>query len=40
MKADQIRTIDKVRLVKEIGQLSNEKMKEVNDAIKIHLDLE
>jgi len=39
IKADQIRTIDKARLVKEIGVLPIEKIIEMENAIKIHLEL-
>lgn len=36
---DQIRTIDKSRLGKKIGMLSHKKMEEVNQAIRISLDV-
>jgi mRNA interferase MazF len=39
VKADQIRTLDKTRLVKHIGKLKNEHMNLLNEAIKIHLSL-
>lgn len=39
LKADQIRTIDKSRLIKEIGKLIISKITEIEEAIKIHLDL-
>jgi mRNA interferase MazF len=39
IKADQIRTIDKRRLSKEIGELPENKMVEIDQAIKIHLAL-
>jgi mRNA interferase MazF len=39
VKADQIRTLDKTRLVKHIGKLKNEYMNRLNEAIKIHLAL-
>ena len=39
VKADQIRTLDKTRLVKHIGTLKNKHMNLLNEAIKIHLDL-
>jgi mRNA interferase MazF len=39
VKADQIRTLDKTRLVKHIGKLKNEHMNLLNEAIKIHLAL-
>ena len=38
-KADQIRTLDKTRLVKFIGILEKEKIGEIDTAIKIHLAL-
>ncbi len=38
-KADQIRTLDKARLIKSIGSLNNELTKNMNNAIKIHLNL-
>ncbi|MCD4744336.1 MAG: type II toxin-antitoxin system PemK/MazF family toxin [Desulfobacteraceae bacterium] len=39
-KTDQVRTIDKARLIKPIGQLNNKLMKNIDIAIKIHLDIE
>jgi len=39
LKADQIRTLDKKRIVKFIGILPKEKMLEIEKAITIHLDL-
>lgn len=38
-KANQIRTIDKRRLVEMIGSLSMDKISELESAIAIHLDL-
>ena len=38
-KADQIRTLDKTRLVKHIGKLKKEHLGLLNEAIKIHLAL-
>ena len=38
-KADQIRTLDKTRLVKHIGKLKKEHQDLLNKAIKIHLAL-
>ena len=38
-KADQVRTLDKGRIVKFIGSLSENKMQEIEYALKIHLDL-
>jgi len=39
VKTSQILTVDKKRLERRLGQLSSEKMKEVNLAIKLSLDL-
>jgi len=39
VKADQVRTLDKGRIVKFIGSLSENKMQEIECALKIHLDL-
>jgi mRNA interferase MazF len=39
VKADQIRTLDKTRLVKHIGKLKSEYLDLLNEAIKIHLAL-
>jgi mRNA interferase MazF len=39
VKADQIRTLDKARLVKEIGKLEQGEMEKIGKAIKIHLGL-
>jgi len=39
VKADQIRTLDKRRLVKFIGVLADEEMDLIAEAVKIHLDL-
>ena len=39
IKADQIRTLDKARLVKEIGGLDHKEIEEIEKAIKIHLGL-
>jgi mRNA interferase MazF len=38
-KGNQIRTIDKLRIQKKFGKISNEKLKEVERAILIHLDI-
>ncbi len=38
-KADQIRTVDKRRLGKLIGALSRELMLQVEEAVRLHLDL-
>lgn len=38
-KADQIRTIDKTRLIKPIGKLTPELMGSMEKAVKVHLDL-
>jgi mRNA interferase MazF len=40
VKADQIRTLDRSRIVKLIGSLDKESMGRVGEAIKCHLDLE
>lgn len=39
IKADQIRTIDKSRLIKEIGTLPSELFNEIENAIRVHLEL-
>ena len=39
VKADQIRTLDKIRLVKLIGTLEKREIDQINRAIKIHLAL-
>ena len=39
VKADQIRTLDKSRMVKLIGNLEEKKISEIDQGIKIHLDL-
>jgi len=39
-KADQIRTLDKARLIKSIGSLNNELIRNMDNAIKIHLKLD
>jgi mRNA interferase MazF len=39
-KADQMRTLDKARLVKEIGKLDQKEIDEIGKAMKIHLGLE
>lgn len=39
VKADQIRTLDKRRIVTLIGRLDNQKVEEIERAIKIHLAL-
>jgi len=38
-KRNQIRTIDKKRLVKSLGKISSEKLKEVEDSLLIHLEM-
>jgi len=40
VKTSQILTISKMRLAKKLGKLKKEKMKEVNRALKLSLDLE
>jgi mRNA interferase MazF len=39
VKADQIRTLDKARLVKRIGKLGDDEIREIEKAIRVHLDL-
>jgi len=39
VKADQIRTLDKSRLVKLIGELGITEIKSITKALKIHLEL-
>ena len=39
VKADQIRTIDRARIVKHIGALAGAEMKDIEQAIRLHLDL-
>ena len=38
-KADQIRTIDRARIVKHIGALGGAEMKDIEKGIRLHLDL-
>jgi mRNA interferase MazF len=38
-KADQIRTIDRARIVKHIGALGGTQMKDIENAVRVHLDL-
>jgi len=38
-KCNQIRTIDKRRLIKSLGIISFEKLKEIEDALRIHLGM-
>ena len=38
-KADQIRTIDKMRLIRCLGELKKDQIEDIEKAIKIHLDL-
>lgn len=40
VKADQIRTIDKSRIIRRIGDLEKEKIFDIEKAVKIHLQLE
>ena len=40
VKTSQILTVSKLRLEKKIGKLSNEKMNQVNQAIKLSLGIE
>lgn len=39
VKSDQVRTVDKKRLIKPIGTLSVTRMREVERALLIHLDM-
>ena len=39
VKADQIRTLDKARMVKFIGLLNKTEMNHIDSAIKVHLSL-
>ncbi len=39
IKADQIRTLDKTRIIKLIGKLTKDEIDEIDRAIKIHLAL-
>jgi mRNA interferase MazF len=39
VKADQIRTLDRARIVKHVGDLGSAEMRRIDIAIKIHLDL-
>ena len=39
VKADQIRTLDKSRLISLIGKLEEEQVAQIDKAIKIHLEL-
>ena len=39
IKADQIRTLDKTRIIKLIGKLTKDEIDEIDKAIKIHLAL-
>lgn len=38
-KCNQIRTIDKKRLIKSIGKVTTKKLKEVEDSLRIHLGM-
>jgi len=38
VKADQIRTIDQARIVKHIGALGSVQMKDIERALRLHLD--
>jgi mRNA interferase MazF len=39
VKADQIRTLDKARLVKRIGELDDDEIAEIEKAMRVHLGL-
>ena len=38
-KADQIRTLDKARLIKSLGMLNNEQVNNMDKAIRVHLKI-
>jgi mRNA interferase MazF len=40
IKADQIRTLDRSRIIKPIGSLEKGAMSQIKEAIKCHLDLD
>ena len=40
VKADQIRTLDRIRIIKMIGVLDKETMIQVKEAMKCHLDMD
>ncbi len=40
VKADQIRTLDKARLIRELGKLGQKEIGEIERAIKVHLGME
>jgi mRNA interferase MazF len=40
VKADQIRTLDKRRIIKVVGMLDDANIARIEEALKIHLDLE
>jgi mRNA interferase MazF len=39
VKTDQIRTIDKTRIIRHLGALTKDEVNNIGKAIKIHLDL-
>ncbi len=39
VKADQIRTVDRARIIKHIGSLGSAEMKDIEKAMRVHLDL-
>ena len=39
IKCNQVRTVDRSRLLKKVGQVSTEDMKKVEEALLIHLDI-
>jgi len=39
VKADQIRTIDKMRIIRHMGTLKKDEVDDIEKAIRIHLDL-
>jgi mRNA interferase MazF len=40
IKANQIRTIDKQRIGRKLGEVTAEKMHEVDQAVKVHLNIQ
>ena len=38
-KCNQVRTIDKKRLIRPLGKVSRSKISEIEDALRIHLDM-
>lgn len=38
-KCNQVRTVDKKRLIRSVGRVSSDKILEIENALKIHLDI-